>query len=434
MADARQQQQQAPDRKSCGVDEFGGFTGPVQPRMLFQFPVMRSYCAALWDALARHVGLGLAKATASGGAGAGGGDLAATVARGGDTTDDAAGPPDARGAEQVEFVNLLAAALDVGSVCCVDLLVTHCADFGVAPTQIGADPAKVVAALRNLGAAFSDDAASDAPATDASSSSATAAAAPPTKKHVAKTRLAFPLHHAVQRGDATMARALVANWGCQPTDFNLQAHITPLHVAASRPSPEMLALLVGELRAPVQVRDNRCQSLLHHAARAGSVACVRWLLRATTTVAGTPMAGGNSTATNRQSSLLLSRDRWQRTALHWAIVNGHVDVARCLVVDGEGVPVPTGSSSSSSSSITTPHVEPTAATSADDAAAAVSVASGLADAAASPVEKFDRNARQLLRLATAKTNLPYECPRDLSRRLHGEGSEMHRIVCCSRLN
>ena len=70
--------------------------------------------------------------------------------------------------------------------------------------------------------------------------------------------------------------------------------------------------------APLRARDRNKQSLLHAAARAGSVACLRELRAHAASGGGAlPPVDG--------------RDRWHRTPVHWAVLNGHWGALRFLV-------------------------------------------------------------------------------------------------------
>eukprot|EP00966_Prymnesium_polylepis_P099658 2307959-Prymnesium_polylepis.1 len=84
--------------------------------------------------------------------------------------------------------------------------------------------------------------------------------------------------------------------------------------------------------APLAMRDDRRQSALHTAARAGNCAALEALIGA--------------------GCELELRDRWHRTALHWAVVNAEqaaaaILIAACAVVNG--VPMPPGKHAKSTS-------------------------------------------------------------------------------------
>ena len=78
----------------------------------------------------------------------------------------------------------------------------------------------------------------------------------------------------------------------------------------------LVALL--QAGAPLGVRDKNGQGLLHHAARGGHVGVAVHVME--------QGADPNDPT-----------DRWHRTALHWAVINRHPDVVRCLVHGGADV-------------------------------------------------------------------------------------------------
>lgn len=194
---------------------------------------------------------------------------------------------------------------------------------------------------------------------------------------------------------AATTRALLAAgaWATATAAFGVSA----AHIAAQRRSgPAVLAALLGlsepseasvacrpsergapvardASRVPATVQDARGQTLLHHAARAGSAACAAFI-------------------TARAEGDWLARDRWQRTPLHWAAVNGHSDVLRTALAEGRAR-IARGER-------------------AGRGKAPLSVAVGA-------------------RLARRHTHLPYESLSELSRRVHGEGNAI--AVLCEEL-
>ncbi|KAG5475129.1 hypothetical protein CUR178_04580 [Leishmania enriettii] len=82
--------------------------------------------------------------------------------------------------------------------------------------------------------------------------------------------------------------------------------VTAAHLASSRSATLLQRLLVHN-QGVAHCRDARQQSLLHFAARSGNAEAARLLLR--------------------QYGLKLdTRDKWQRTPAHWAVLNGHTAV------------------------------------------------------------------------------------------------------------
>lgn len=118
-----------------------------------------------------------------------------------------------------------------------------------------------------------------------------------------------PLHIAISQQDMRMT-VLLLDRGAKVTAVNGDG-VSPTHLAAMLPSADFLQLFASR-GVPMTVRDARQQSLLHSAARFGSVPCCTFLL----------------SVVNIDRTI---RDCWQRTALHWAVLNNHIDTAKCLI-------------------------------------------------------------------------------------------------------
>jgi len=160
-----------------------------------------------------------------------------------------------------------------------------------------------------------------------------------------------PLHVAAAAGRLEVVTGLL---DAQAT-VNLvnPAHVTALQLAASSSAGVLRTLL--EAGAPVRGRDAAKQTLLHHAARAGNMAAIELLLE------------------RGALADINTADKWNRQALHWAILNNHPCAVEALLAAGA-------------------HAEP----------------------AAVP----DRVHRR-------RTSLKTETPAELALRLHGDG----RILC-----
>lgn len=94
----------------------------------------------------------------------------------------------------------------------------------------------------------------------------------------------------------------------------------PAHLAAASRAPGAVATLLALLEAGTAPRctDNNKQTLLHWCARGGNVGTLNAVL-----------------ATGQLA--VDSYDRWHRTPLAWAVVNGHGDAARALLAAGASV-------------------------------------------------------------------------------------------------
>jgi acyl-CoA synthetase (AMP-forming)/AMP-acid ligase II len=166
------------------------------------------------------------------------------------------------------------------------------------------------------------------------------------------------LHLAVAGGNVAVVDLLVAH-GSKLTAFD-KHHVTPAHLAAQRSLPCLQRLLSAGV--PAAIRDGRDQGLLHHAARTGNAEVLQYLL-------------------DVADLSPLKRDRWQRTPLHWAALNGHLAACRVLVEAILNLP------------------------------------------GGPPVRKKALTER----LARGKTHLPYESPRAIATRVHGVDSEIYTV-------
>jgi acyl-CoA synthetase (AMP-forming)/AMP-acid ligase II len=137
-----------------------------------------------------------------------------------------------------------------------------------------------------------------------------------TREH----RCVTPLHLVVSScegeddGGAIVASALcmatlLLDFGAKPTVVTPDG-VTPAHLAAAVSAP-LLQLLLGRAPSLTHCRDGRQQSLLHFAARNGNVETTRLLLAA-------------------YQQKLDTRDKWQRTPVHWAVLNGHLTVLEAM--------------------------------------------------------------------------------------------------------
>ena len=142
-------------------------------------------------------------------------------------------------------------------------------------------------------------------------------------------------------GMASIVQCLVDGGAC-PTVFTSK-RILPIHFAAAGPVQDqsesnglparasrareegamecIRALLAA--KSPLHATDASGQGVLHYAARAGTTYVIEGLL-----------ASEHFKLTKGVPAGIESRDRWQRTPLHWACLNGHVDAVRSLLSHG----------------------------------------------------------------------------------------------------
>ena len=98
------------------------------------------------------------------------------------------------------------------------------------------------------------------------------------------------------------------------------AGILPIHNAAAS-NTKILRKLIS-LGVPLLAQDKNKQIAIHHAARAGNIESVQLLI---------------SLNTKMKKTFLDSLDRWNRTPLHWAILNRHVETVSILLEGGARV-------------------------------------------------------------------------------------------------
>ena len=144
------------------------------------------------------------------------------------------------------------------------------------------------------------------------------------------------LHEACGRGHTALVSLLLD--ASAPLTLLSPGGLPPLHVAAAAAAGAPVIELLVRREAPLRMRDDRRQTALHAAARAGHVAAIRALLRAAAAEAET------ATRAAKEAYVEL-RDRWHRTALHWAVVNMEPAAVEALIQGGaavNGVPMPVG--------------------------------------------------------------------------------------------
>jgi ankyrin repeat protein len=148
-----------------------------------------------------------------------------------------------------------------------------------------------------------------------------------------------PLHLACTKGDSYLVQALLqyrANYKSPNTNG-----LFPIHLAAgtllnnredeSRCRLECVKLLL-EAGCPLLMRDANKQTILHAAARAGHTIIIEFCIKEYYS-----RFEQDSTRNNLSmppSHFINCYDRWFRTAVHWAILNGRVEALRILLDRG----------------------------------------------------------------------------------------------------
>lgn len=141
-----------------------------------------------------------------------------------------------------------------------------------------------------------------------------------------------PLHVAAAAGHPLVIQTLL---DCGANVFaTTNDKVQPAHIAASSQGPggtSSFKLLLDALRErnvkrPSMVRDGRQQTLLHAAARGGNPASL--------TLALEELRKDFPEDEISRLKVVRCLDRWSRTALHWAVVNGHTSCVKILVDAG----------------------------------------------------------------------------------------------------
>jgi hypothetical protein len=173
-----------------------------------------------------------------------------------------------------------------------------------------------------------------------------------------KTFHSTPLHLACLKGQYRLARVLLehgAKYNIPDASGNFPIHL----VAAGRSTGEgysekedmqrlecmQLLLKVG---APLTMKDGSRQTAIHCAARSGYIKVLSFLLDRWKRdfIECDPLKNAGS---------LEWRDRWYRTPVHWAILNGQIDALRVLLENGcSPTPVMPKKNRSSSAALETP--------------------------------------------------------------------------------
>jgi len=167
-----------------------------------------------------------------------------------------------------------------------------------------------------------------------------------------------PLHLSCLKGSSKLVHTLLS----KSAKFNLPdaAGMFPLHLAAAgrihgdeyneeedSRRLECVKLLLAS-GAPIQMKDGNKQTLLHCAARSGCHRVLEFALEywQKDFIASDPI---------RHQGSLDWRDRWSRTPVHWAILNGKIDALRTLLDHGcSSTPVKPKKNARTSAALETP--------------------------------------------------------------------------------
>ncbi len=143
-----------------------------------------------------------------------------------------------------------------------------------------------------------------------------------------------PLHLACKKGDRQLVEHLLYKGAnCKTPDAS---GLFPLHLVASSmdslessPNEDTRRLqcvkYLLDAGAPIVMRDGNHQSILHAAARSGHSSILEYIMTLWNE------SGKEDPGTRSSKRFVNSLDRWYRSPVHWAILNGRIDALRTVL-------------------------------------------------------------------------------------------------------
>ena len=150
-----------------------------------------------------------------------------------------------------------------------------------------------------------------------------------------------PLHLACLRGNSYLVKRLLSK-GCKCNTPNATGSF-PIHLACSRledkgddSKEDLNRLQCVKLlleRTPISIKDGNKQTILHSAARSGHVELLKYILNQWRIAAET--TGMKFKSNNNVPGRIYDwYDRWFRTPVHWAVLNGRTKALQILLDGG----------------------------------------------------------------------------------------------------
>lgn len=149
-----------------------------------------------------------------------------------------------------------------------------------------------------------------------------------------------PLHIAAEHGRTEVVRMLLEA-AASPTLLSTAGTSALVVAAQSEHSTSALEMLISA-GATLKMRDSRRQTALHAAARVGCTSALRVLIPAAIAEGKADEARRAGPLPSQKDPPIELRDRWNRTALHWAVVNQQAEAMDLLIAAGasvQGVPM-----------------------------------------------------------------------------------------------
>ena len=144
-----------------------------------------------------------------------------------------------------------------------------------------------------------------------------------------------PLHIAANNNQPKVIEYLINKGGSISA---VDSHGTlPLHLAVQKiTSLEVIKMMINLKSSLITAKDNNQQTILHHAARSGSSSSLFSLLISywKNEVNGTKSKNSNINMNNKMFDVV---DKWERTPMHWAVINGHRLIVMLLMDEGASI-------------------------------------------------------------------------------------------------
>jgi acyl-CoA synthetase (AMP-forming)/AMP-acid ligase II/ankyrin repeat protein len=146
----------------------------------------------------------------------------------------------------------------------------------------------------------------------------------------------FPLHLAA--GGKPSSSSLAAT----VSSSSLMSCDAPLYDESVHQRRLKCVQLLLQAGAPATTKDGNKQTYLHSAARAGNCRVLQYAIEQFQQDPACKTKRERASSNNHNDDVIWNwRDRWMRTPVHWAVLNGHVPALRVLLLQADALPDPT---------------------------------------------------------------------------------------------